>query len=413
MGRAVAGIIKQVFLYYFKLGGVLVATTNRLPEGKTFKCERETDACADLYARDFRRAHFKSFLEILQARCVSFDMRSKHDYRKPISPSEVSESKYFVPSQSGWEDTCLSLIGANPTSTTLTVYSRPLHIPRISSPSQSAKAAFFNFAELCMRNLGPADYLTIASHFEIIIIDNVPVLTMKMKNEARRFITLLDALYECKVKLVIRASGTPDTLFFPDAEPSQSNDTRNKREEKQRGDGDDLLWTEAFTKAQLDLTTPYRPNISSYVGGNEQEVTLQTGSVVDKPVDGNKLTAFTGEDERFAYKRAVSRLYEMPSKRWWDTVQHSPLAKLPWETKTYERKGEDVQDKRENGERQVGEFRHGASPFRISEEKPPSFWEGHVWGIIRWGKKAGRWGLGTEAFVEQTGDHKPDDRKRK
>jgi len=266
---------------------------------------------------------------------------------------------------------------------------------------------------LCMRNLGPADYLTIASHFEIIIIDNVPVLTMKMKNEARRFITLLDALYECKVKLVIRAAGPPDALFFPDAEtPSTLQDSGNKGASEK--EGDDLLWTEAFTKAQLDLTTPYRPNVSSYVGDNEQEVTLQTVSVVDKPVDGSNLTAFTGEDERFAYKRAVSRLYEMPSKRWWDTVQHSPLAKLPWESNTPEHK-EDVLDKGERGriEREVGEFRHGGSPFRVSEEKPPSFWEGHVWGIIRWGKKAGRWGLGTEAFVQQRGDHKSVDRQKK
>ena len=367
----------------------------------------------DLYGRDFRRAHFKSFLDILQARCISFDMRSKHDYRKPLSSSEISESKYFLPSQSGWEDTCRSLIGADPTSTILTVYSRPLHIPCISSPSQSTKVAFFDFSELCMRNLGPADYLTIASHFEIIIIDNVPVLTMKMKNEARRFITLLDALYECKVKLVIRAAGPPDALFFPDAEtPSTLQDSGNKGASEK--EGDDLLWTEAFTKAQLDLTTPYRPNVSSYVGDNEQEVTLQTVSVVDKPVDGSNLTAFTGEDERFAYKRAVSRLYEMPSKRWWDTVQHSPLAKLPWESNTPEHK-EDVLDKGERGriEREVGEFRHGGSPFRVSEEKPPSFWEGHVWGIIRWGKKAGRWGLGTEAFVQQRGDRKSVDRQKK
>jgi len=356
---AVAGIIKQVFLYYFKLGGVLVATTNRLPEGYYL----HHFANSELYATDFRRAQFKSFLDILQARCVSFDMRSNQDYRK-VDAGEPTA--YFLPDQPGWEETCTRVLGNPVPPKTLTVYSRPVQINTIGDTG----AVKFDFTELCTQNLGPADYLTIASTFPVLILDNVPILTILRKNEARRFITLLDALYECRVKLLIRAATTPERLFFPDADIKTDND--------------DIVWTESYTKAQLDMSTPYRPNISTYTGRNESEMVVNV-PIVDRPVDSSKLTAFTGEDERFAFRRAVSRLYEMPSKRWWESQTHIPMKELKWTTSNAE-EDEPVCEGRG--------FRYSASPFRVSQEKPPSFWDGHFWGMMKWGPRAGRWGLG-------------------
>ena len=337
-------------MYYFKLGGVLVATSIRLPE--------------DLYASDFRRAHFKSFLDILHARCISYDMRSKHDYRKTADDEPTA---YFLADQPGWDETCSQVLGSPAPSRTLTVYSRSIPINTIGSTG----AAKFDFSELCMQNLAPADYITLASTFHTLIIDNVPILTLTKKNEARRFITLLDALYESRVKLLMRAASAPDTLFFPDADAAR-NDY-------------DLLWTESYTKAQLDLSAPYRPNIASYTGRNETEMRVP---LVDRPVDSNKLTAFTGEDERFAFRSAVSRLYEMPSKRWWNTAVHTPMKDLAWSTS------------HENFLEERG-FRHSASPFRTSMEKPPTFFDGHFWGMMTWGRKAGRWGLGVDASTIQ------------
>lgn len=326
----------------------------------------DDELIVDLYATDFRRAQFKSFLDILQARCVSFDMRSKHDYRKG---HEDEPTRYFLTDQPGWEETCAHVMGTPAPPKIITVYSRTIQVDTVGATG----AARFDFSEICGQYLGPADYLTIASTFAAIIIDNVPVLTLLKKNEARRFITLLDALYECRVKLLIRAASAPDTLFFPDADKSTADD--------------DLLWTESYTKAQLDMTTPYRPNISTYTGGNEAERVVHV-PLVDRPVDSSKLTAFTGEDERFAFRRAVSRLYEMPSQRWWETQTHMPLKELAWS-----RTGGSVlpETTTEDKER---EFRHAASPFRVSKEKPPSFFDGHFWGVMRWGKKAGRWGMG-------------------
>jgi len=297
-------------------------------------------------------------------------MRSTHDYRKL---SDDEPTGYFLPEQPGWDETCAHVLGKRSPPQALTVYSRTVTIPHVGDSG----AAKFDFTDLCARNLGPADYFTIASTFPVIIIDNVPILTLLKKNEARRFITLLDALYECRVKLLIRAASPPETLFFPDADSNSH---------------DDLLWTESYAKAQLDMTSPYRPNVSTYTGRNVAETQVK-GPVVDRPVDSSKLTAFTGEDERFAYRRAVSRLFEMPSKRWWDTQTHLPLKELAWT-------GKRRQDEVGRAETDERGFRHAASPFRVSEEKPPRFFDGHFWGVMKWGRKAGRWGMGVDAFRE-------------
>jgi protein AFG1 len=110
------------------MGGVLVATTNRLPE--------------DLYATDFRKEHFRSFLEILQARCVSFEMRSKQDYRRL---HEEETSAYFLPGQPGWEEACSQVMGKLVEPRTLTVYSRSVHMKNVGETG----AVRFDFSDLC------------------------------------------------------------------------------------------------------------------------------------------------------------------------------------------------------------------------------------------------------------------------
>lgn len=293
-------------------------------------------------------------------------MRSKHDYRKG---HEDTPTRYFLHDQDGWEETCTHVMGTLVPPKSITVYCRTIKFNSVGSTG----AARFDFSELCGEYLGPADYLSIASTFPIVIIDNVPIMTLLKKNEARSFITLLDALYECRVKLLIRAASSPDTLFFPDADNLKTQDN--------------LPWMESYTKAQLDMTTPYRPNVSTYTGGNEAERVVHV-PLVDRPVDLSKLTAFTGEDERFAFRRAVSGLYEMPSQRWWETQTHMPLNELSW-CKTRKADGREI-----TTEPRGRVSRDTTSPFRVRKEKPPSFFDGHFWGIMRWGRKAGQWGMG-------------------
>src|SRR5690606_20070953 len=87
------------------------------------------------------------------------------------------------------------------------VYGRNIHTPKHYNG-----IVHWNFEDL-VEAFGPADYITMASTYHTFIIDEVPILTILQKNEARRFITLLDALYEARCKLLIRAETPPDDLF--------------------------------------------------------------------------------------------------------------------------------------------------------------------------------------------------------
>ena len=73
--------------------------------------------------------------------------------------------------------------------------------------------ARFDFADLCVRALGAADYLAIAWHYHTVIIANVPQLGPEMRNEAKRFVTLIDALYENRVKFICSAAVEPQHLY--------------------------------------------------------------------------------------------------------------------------------------------------------------------------------------------------------
>ena len=87
------------------------------------------------------------------------------------------------------------------------VQGRILTIPRAAFGV--ARARFF---DLCVRPLGPADFLALAKAFHTLVLDDIPVLSAEKRNEARRFITLIDALYEYRTKLVCAAAAPPDAL---------------------------------------------------------------------------------------------------------------------------------------------------------------------------------------------------------
>ena len=97
---------------------------------------------------------------------------------------------------------------AAPAPETLIVKGRGLDVRKAAKG-----VAFFHFDELCRKPLGPADYLAIAGRFDAVILDGVPRLSADERNAARRLITLIDALYEHRVKLVMAAEDVPDRLY--------------------------------------------------------------------------------------------------------------------------------------------------------------------------------------------------------
>ncbi|KAF3201197.1 hypothetical protein TWF191_003457 [Orbilia oligospora] len=314
--KASGKILKSLLNAFFMMGGVLIATSNRLPE--------------TLVSAEWRKEEFGVFEEVLKRRCEIWDMKGGIDWRRrsgegrivqvPANTIGLEEGRvvevpkfYFLKEgdmQEAWKEAVETAATGDEevwTERSLVVYGREVLLKRARNG-----AAFFTFDELCVELLGPADYITIASNFSTIIIDQVPVLTSKShRHEARRFITLLDAIYECRCKLLIRAEVPIENLFFPDAAEKNANSQE-----------EDLIHLEAFAEAHQDLTVPFRPNISLYEQLPEDPNDPLTWkrkryTVADQDsdfrgkVDFTSVKKYTGEDEKFSFKRAVSRVWEM------------------------------------------------------------------------------------------------------
>jgi predicted ATPase len=337
------------------------------------------------------------------------------------------------------------------------VYGRTIIIPRAYEGLTE-----WTFSELCKATLGPADYITLASTYHTLILRDVPILTSLLKNEARRFITLLDALYECRCKLFITAEAGPDDLFFPDQQQHTISDETG-----------DAIQSETFSEAYQDATAPFRPNIltenPNYAepdpepdftharlagllnadaleddppnkpardrkqnpfgrsfGRTDAEVGRRPIDPDEQPtytrrsVDFGKTSIFTGEDEKFAYKRAQSRLWEMCGVTWWARKEEGWHRPLPAEVRRWERSVNDnnvASNVLDSGDVRMGEatvdetrdesmFRHGGSPFRTEREPPPKLSWVHVWGMMKWGSKAGVWGEGVDGLKDRASEKK-------
>ncbi|KAK4159335.1 lactation elevated protein 1 [Cladorrhinum sp. PSN259] len=369
--RAASKIMNNLFIAFFQLGGVLIASSNRMPEelekatGGYYSppptgglVERMLGLGKSRYGELFgQTSDFAAFLEVLRARCEFWHMEGTRDWRRrethvgdssvaaPSSETEFSSESlnisalssyapasdaemaveeaddgvqqpfmYFLLSQDEgrWSEIQSQTSGWEPSS--LTVYGRKVTIPR-----QRGGVCHWNFEEL-VSSFGPADYITLASNYHTFIIDKVPVLTLATKNEARRFITLLDALYESKCKLVICAKVGPDDLFFPEMQ-KRANSTGDSSPSSGLGEVPDATYSETIAEVYQDQMAPFRPNISTYAEASpnakyDPDQDSDFGKEQDVKIDFNKTGAFTGEDERFAYKRATSRLWELCSAQW-------------------------------------------------------------------------------------------------
>ncbi|RYC64725.1 hypothetical protein CHU98_g1499 [Xylaria longipes] len=385
--RAASKILSNLFTAFFQLGGVLIASSNRMPEEleKAAGFEYVAPTASGLMGRALAlgrargkgelfgsSSDFASFLEILKARCELWRMEGTKDWRRRdtdrfstdvrtnLAHSYLSETqnkintelllsedleepsratrpdRYYIlgPDHEPLWNAALSRHRATSTpddtawkATTITVYGRTVTIPQ-----QCNGVVIWDFQDL-VSSLGPADYITMASKYHTFIIDNIPVLVSQKKNEARRFITLLDALYEARCKLIVRAAAGPDDLFFPDAQPATTSLPSPDRLGSEKVDAD-TIHSETIAEAYQDQTSPFRPNISSY--DPDQDSDFDAAAKKDRSkVDFSNTGAFTGEDERFAYKRAASRLWELSGERWHarqgDWWQPLPVEARHWE----------------------------------------------------------------------------------
>ena len=190
-----AMIVGRLFEKLFAAGVVVVTTSNRVPD--------------DLYKDGLNRQIFLPFIDMLKARMVVHELASPTDYRQDrLAGAQV----YFTPNDAAakaeinriWEE----LTQGEQHSLTLHVQGREIELPRFHNGVARAK-----FYDLCGRMLGPADYLALADAVRVLIIEDIPRLSRQNFNEAKRFVTLVDALYEARVRLIASAAAEPEMLY--------------------------------------------------------------------------------------------------------------------------------------------------------------------------------------------------------
>lgn len=191
-----AMILGRLFRSLFERGVVVVATSNVPPDR--------------LYWNGLNRQLFLPFVAMLEDRLDVLEIGSAKDYRLE---KLQGRRLYFHPAdgiaKAEIDEIWSRLIGSN-TAASAAVECNGRSIP---VPMAADGVARFTFADLCSRPLAGADYLAIARAYPTIILENIPVLTPDRRNEARRFITLIDTLYDRGACLIASAAAEPDRLY--------------------------------------------------------------------------------------------------------------------------------------------------------------------------------------------------------
>ncbi len=191
-----AMILGRLFQALFAQGVVVVATSNVEPK--------------DLYRDGLNRALFLPFIAMLEERMAIVRLDARADFRlEKLAGSPV----YYTPAD-GQARAALDALFARLTGNmpagpvTLAVHGREIVVPLAA-----AGVARFSFADLCEAPLAAADYIAVARHFHTLVIDDVPVMDEGQRNPAKRFIILIDVLYEQHVKLLLSAAAGPTALY--------------------------------------------------------------------------------------------------------------------------------------------------------------------------------------------------------
>ena len=150
------------------------------------------------------------FIDMMPKHLIIHEFAGKTDHRlRQLSAAPVYYSPLGAEADAGVEAAWKRLIGpAQPQVACLTVQGRDMCINRAAAGTARA-----SFQRLCGEPLGPADYLRLSQAFQTLILENVPQMGPEMRNEAKRFVTLIDALYETRTKLIMSADVEPADLY--------------------------------------------------------------------------------------------------------------------------------------------------------------------------------------------------------
>ncbi|MDE2199482.1 MAG: AFG1 family ATPase [Rhodospirillales bacterium] len=191
-----AMILGRLFEALFERGVVVVATSNTAPD--------------DLFRGQPGRDAFLPFIALIKQNLDVLAIEAGRDYRRARLHGMAT---WHVPAdrraERALDGAFAALTGHAPArAATLIVTGRKVVVPLAAEG-----VARFDFHALCGMPLGPGDYLALATHFHALVLDGVPRLSPDNYDEARRFIVLIDALYDHRVKLVASAEAMPDQLY--------------------------------------------------------------------------------------------------------------------------------------------------------------------------------------------------------
>uniref|UniRef100_F7B7V2 AFG1 like ATPase n=1 Tax=Monodelphis domestica TaxID=13616 RepID=F7B7V2_MONDO len=282
-----AMILKQLFENLFKNGVVVVATSNRPPEGTCL------GDCLFQYCNGRREGtllKFPGIWTILDSSnlekkvekggrkkyCNTVQLDSGIDYRKRALPA--AGKLYYLTSEADVEavmDKLFDELAQKQNDLTrpriLKVQGRELRLNKACGT-----IADCTFEELCDKPLGASDYLELSKNYDTVLLRNIPQFTLANRSQARRFITLIDNFYEFKVRIICSASSPLSSLFLHQHHDSESEQSR-------------ILM---------------------------DDLGLSQGSA-------ESLSMFTGEEEIFAFHRTISRLTEMQTEQYWNDGDRS------------------------------------------------------------------------------------------
>jgi predicted ATPase len=281
-----AMVLKRLFLLLLDWNVVVVATSNRSPDA--------------LYEGGINRSLFLPFIDILKHTSDIISMEdSRKDYRLE---TRAGGQSYFWSNKDVHGDNNINnnmqaqleeIFGGTASGTEAEIipvlFGRTVQVARLND-----RCAWFDFSELCYQPLGAADYISLCCRFPVLIMDRVPQLDANHLNEARRFVTLIDACYESRTRLVLAAQVPLDELFVDFEAQVESSD----------GD-EELFVSEKGGSSSSFATTMIRTKEGEYL---EWSATGRIG------VSLAQLSA--ANDLAFSFRRAASRLVEMGGKEW-------------------------------------------------------------------------------------------------